>query len=204
MKNIKANRHFSRCLVLINPGRPLPTRPNDCWFGRKESSQVNENKQTNKPNAPTLPSQAQLSLQFMLSPFEIRWATPPHQSTTCSYWEFRKRHIDVSDTMLQYWMLITGFWCLRCMGESRKFYLHGRIQKVLSGGGGCPENFILVFSQRAVRTWPPFRSNWTQGVLLLLEVVNNSISKETYNNLWSSRWDANPLSPTLRSRTCDA
>ena len=49
-------------------------------------------------------------------------------------------------------------------------------------GDGCPENFILVFSQRAVLTWPPFRSNLTQGVLLLLEVVNNSISKETYNN----------------------
>ena len=66
------------------------------------------------------------------------------------------------------------------------FTIHERIQKILSGGGGgvgCPENFILVFSQRAVRTWPPFRSNWTQGVLLLLEVVNNSISKETYNNL---------------------
>ena len=51
------------------------------------------------------------------------------------------------------------------------FMMHGSIQKILSGGGGggggggwCPENFILVFSQRAVRTWPPFRSNWTQGL----------------------------------------
>ena len=65
--------------------------------------------------------------------------------------------------------------------------MHGRIQKILSGGGGgggCPENSILVFSQRAVRTWPPFQSIWTQGVLLPLEVVNNnSIYKETYNNL---------------------
>ena len=61
--------------------------------------------------------------------------------------------------------------------------MHVRIQKILSGGGGCPENSFLVFSQRAVRTWPPFQSIWTQGVLLLLEVVNNSISKETYNNL---------------------
>ena len=61
--------------------------------------------------------------------------------------------------------------------------MHGRIQKILSGGVGCPENSILVFSQMAVRTWPPFQSIWTQGVLLLLEVVNNSISKETYNNL---------------------
>ena len=60
--------------------------------------------------------------------------------------------------------------------------MHGRIQKILSGGVGCPENSTLVFSQRAVRTWPPFLSIWTQGVLLL-EVVNNSISKETYNNL---------------------
>ena len=48
---------------------------------------------------------------------------------------------------------------------------------------GCPGNSILVFSQRAVRTWPPLQSIWTQGVLLLLEVVNNSSSKETYNNL---------------------
>ena len=55
---------------------------------------------------------------------------------------------------------------------------------VWGGGGiGCPENFILVFSQRALRTWLPCRSNKTQGVLLLLEVVNNSISKETYNDL---------------------
>ena len=62
--------------------------------------------------------------------------------------------------------------------------MHGRIKKILSGGGGgCPENSILVFSPRAVRTWPPFQSIWTQGVLLLLEVVHNSISKETYNNL---------------------
>ena len=61
--------------------------------------------------------------------------------------------------------------------------VHGRIQKILSEGVGCPENSILVFSQRAVRTWPPFRSIWTQGALLLLEVVNISISKETNNNL---------------------
>ena len=46
----------------IHPGRPIPKRPNDCWLGRKESSQANENKQTNKPNASTLSSQAQLSL----------------------------------------------------------------------------------------------------------------------------------------------
>ena len=75
-------------------------------------------------------------------------------------------------------------------------------------GVGCPEIFILVFffiSQRAVRTWPPFRSNWAHGVLLLPEVVNNSISKETCNKFWSSSWGANPLSPTLGTRdTCDA
>ena len=72
-------------------------------------------------------------------------------------------------------MLIAGF----------GYYDAWRIQKILSGGGGvgCPENSILVFSQRAVRTWPPFQRIWTQGVLLLLEVVNNSISKKTYNNL---------------------
>ena len=34
---------------------------------------------------------------------------------------------------IQYWMLIAGFECLRCIGGSRKFCL---------GGGGCPENFI--------------------------------------------------------------
>ena len=69
-------------------------------------------------------------------------------------------------------MLIAGFGYLWCMGGSRKF----------CRGWGCPENSILVFSQRAVRTWPPIQSIWTQGVVLLLEVVNNSISKETYNN----------------------
>ena len=66
-------------------------------------------------------------------------------------------------------MLIARFECLRCNGESRKFCL----------GDVCLENFNLVFSQRAVRTWPPFRSNYTQGALLLLRVVNNSISQET-------------------------
>ena len=55
--------------------------------------------------------------------------------------------------MLQYWMLIAGFGCLRCMGGSRKFCL----------GVGYPKNFVLVFSQRAVRTWPPFRSNEPKG-----------------------------------------
>ena len=59
-------------------------------------------------------------------------------------------------------------------GESRKFCRGGGGGG--GRGGGCPENSILVFSQRAVRTWPPFQSIWTQGVLLLLEVVNNSIS----------------------------
>ena len=134
-----------------------------------------------------MPCQAQLSLRFMLSPFKIRWATPPpsiHHMLLMgvskkTYWRLGYNVI-VLDTDSRVWM----------------FTMHGRIQRILSGvGGRCPENFILVFSQRAVRTWPPFRSNWTQGVLLLLELVNNSISKETYNNLWSSRWNANPLSP---------
>ena len=61
--------------------------------------------------------------------------------------------------------------------------MHGRIQKILSGGLGVLKTLFLVFSQRAVRTWTPFQSIWTKGVLLFLEVVNNSISKETYNNL---------------------
>ena len=76
--------------------------------------------------------------------------------------------------MLQYWMLIAGFLDVYDAWEDPENSVWGV---------GCPENFILDFSQRAVRTWPPFRSNWTEGVLLLLEVVNNSISKETYNNL---------------------
>ena len=53
MKNIKANRHFSRCLVL-DPSRQ----------DRKivDSNVKNQAKQTYKPNAPTLPCLAQLSL----------------------------------------------------------------------------------------------------------------------------------------------
>ena len=62
--------------------------------------------------------------------------------------------------MLQYWMLKAGFGCLRCMGGSRKFCL----------GVGCPENFILVFSQRAVRTWPPFRSIGPKGSYFFLRL----------------------------------
>ena len=62
---------------------------------------------------------------FMWSP--SKYAEPPqlHQSTACSLWEFRKRHIEVPDTMLQYWMLIAGFGYLWCMGGSRKFCLGG-------------------------------------------------------------------------------
>ena len=73
----------------------------------------------------------------MLSPRLLgrsKYAEPPHphQSTTCSYWEFQKRHIDVSDTVRDT-VLDT---------ESRVLMLtmHGRIQ-----GVGCPEIFILVF-----------------------------------------------------------
>ena len=56
--------------------------------------------------------------------------------------------------------------------------MHGRDpENSVSGEGGCPENSILVFSQRAVRTWPPFQSDFFS------KVVNNSIFKETYNNL---------------------
>ena len=70
------------------------------------------------------------SHQFMLSACLLRlsyFAEPPHphQSTICSYSAFRKRLIDVFDTKLQYWMLIAGFGCLRCMWGSRKFCLVG-------------------------------------------------------------------------------
>ena len=57
--------------------------------------------------------------------------------------------------------------------------MHGRIQKILSGGGGglgVLKPLFLFLSQKAVRTWPPFQSIWTQGVRLL-EFVNNSISE---------------------------
>ena len=74
-------------------------------------------------------------------------------------------------------------------------------------GVGCPEIFILFFLFHRGQCGPdlPFNCNWAHGVLLLPEVVNNSISKETYNKFWSSSWGANPLSPTLGTRdTCDA
>ena len=38
------------------------------WDVKNQANQM----KTSKPNAPTLPSQAQLSLKFMLSPFKIR------------------------------------------------------------------------------------------------------------------------------------
>ena len=59
----------------IHPGRPIPTRLKDCWLWRKESSHASQNKQTNKPNAPTLPCQAQLLLIHVKS-LQICWATP--------------------------------------------------------------------------------------------------------------------------------
>ena len=61
----------------------------------------------------------------MWSPSKYAEPPQPHQSYAYSFWEFRKRHIDVPDTMLQYWMLIAGFGYLWCMGGSRKFCLGG-------------------------------------------------------------------------------
>ena len=58
------------------------------------------------------------------------------------------------------------------------------IQKILSGGGGGgslrdPKTLFYFFTEGSAN----LASLSKQGVLLLLEVVNNSISKETYNNL---------------------
>ena len=66
--------------------------------------------------------------------------------------------------------------------------IHERIQKILSGGGGgggvgCPENFILVFFTEGSADLASLSKQLDPRVLLLLDVVNNSISKETYNNL---------------------
>ena len=77
----------------------------------------------------------------MLSPRLLgrsKYAEPPHphQSTTCSYWEFQKRHIDVSDTVRDTVLDVESrVWMLTMHGGSRKFCL----------GVGCPEIFILVF-----------------------------------------------------------
>ena len=55
------------------------------------------------------------------------------------------------------------------------------IQKILSGGGGVRvlKTLFYFFTEGSA----DLASLSKQGVLLLLEVVNNSISKETYNNL---------------------
>ena len=45
------------------------------------------------------------------------------------------------------------------------FTMHGRIQKILSGGGGgveCPENFILVFHRGQCGPGLPFEAIGTQ------------------------------------------
>ena len=76
-------------------------------------------------------------------------------------------------------MLLLGvskktYWCLGYNAtvldaDSRvwMFTMHGRIQKILSGGGGggggggwVSWKLYFSFSQRAVRTWPTFRSYW--------------------------------------------
>ena len=78
----------------------------------------------------------------MLSPRLLgrsKYAEPPHphQSTTCSYWEFQKRHIDVSDTVRDTVL----------DAESRVWMLtmHGRIQKILSGGLGVLRSLFQFF-----------------------------------------------------------
>ena len=130
--------------------------------------------------------------------FKIRWATPSPSI---------HHMLLLGVSKMTYWCLgySTGY-STGCWKQVWMLTMHGRIQKILSGGWVSWDLYFSFFiSQRAVRTWPPFRSNWAHGVLLLPEVVNNSISKETYNNFWSSSWVANPLSPTLGTRdTCDA
>ena len=78
----------------------------------------------------------------MLSPRLLgrsEYAEPPHphQSTTCSYWEFQKRHTDVSDTVRDTVL----------DAESRVLMLtmHGRIQKILSGGLGVLRSLFYFF-----------------------------------------------------------
>ena len=54
------------------------------------------------------------------------------------------------------------------------------IQNILSGGGGgVLKTLFYSFTEGSA----DLASLSKQGVLLLLEVVNNSIYKETYNNL---------------------
>ena len=133
MKNIKANRYFTGCLLLDPSRKTHPERPKDCWLGRKESSHASQNKQTNKPNAPTLPCQAQLSLIHV-------YAEPPqpHQSPSIH----RMLFLGVSKKT---------YWCPgynATVLDADSFMMHGMIQKILSGGWGvvgCPENSILVF-----------------------------------------------------------
>ena len=110
----------------IHPGRPIPRRPKDCWLGRKESSHASQNKQTNKPNAPTLPCQAQLSLINVKS-LQICWATPTPSI-------HRKLLLGVSKKT--YWC--PGYNDTVLDADSRVwiFMMHGRIQKILSGGLG--------------------------------------------------------------------
>ena len=58
----------------------------------------------------------------------------------------------------------------------------GRMQKIWSGGGVLTVFLVInVFQRRPYE--PPLRSDWTQGVQLLLEGVRNSISRETYSHV---------------------
>ena len=125
MKNIKTDI-LPAAYYWIHPDRPILTRPKDCWLGCKESSHASQNKQTNTPNAPTLPCQTQLSPIHVKS-LQICWATP---------------------TPSIHRMLLLGvskktYWCPRYNAtvldaDSRVwiFMMHGRIQKILSGGLG--------------------------------------------------------------------
>ena len=89
----------------------------------------------------------------MLSPRLLgrsKYAEPPHphQSTTCSYLEFQKRHIDVSDTVRDTVL----------DAESRVWMLtmHGRIQKILSGGLGVLRSLFYFFLFHRGQCGPDF------------------------------------------------
>ena len=121
----------------IHPGRHIPTRLKDCWLGRKESSHASQNKQTNKPNALTLPCQAQLSLIHVKS-LQICWATPTPSI---------HRMLLLGVSKKTYWC--SGYNATVLDADSRVwiFMMHGRIQKILSGGWVSWKLYFSFFTE---------------------------------------------------------
>ena len=94
--------------------------------------------------------------------------------------------------------------------------MHGRIQKIMwgggeggrggggGGGGLCHENFNLVFHRGQCQPGLPFEAIGPKGPYLFSGLSITVFLRKPITACNFPGGDANPLSPTLGTDTCDA